>query len=99
MEGATGDDNSIPTFTGKLVNPHHAEEFDWANEKSKSDAFGFDVSNATPEFFHDDAWLMGEITKQAGSAGPISAAAKLAKGFLDLPIEIRREIYDLACGE
>jgi hypothetical protein len=97
-KGSTGDDNGNSTFTGRLVNPNHPEEFKWVNQNNKLDASGVGVSNVTPELFHEDAWLQDEAAEQL-EAPRTPSAETTPKGFLGLPLEIRREIYDLACGE
>jgi hypothetical protein len=94
MDGTIGDDNGLSTFTGKLVNPTYPDEFDWVNEGNRLYFLGIDVSNFSYDFYKN-VYLKDEAPRPQPTGSALADTPRRT-GFLDLPIELRRDIYDRA---
>jgi hypothetical protein len=84
MEGKVANTQCPESFVGRLVNPTFPSEYDWiAKENTRLDNGG-DASGIADERYH--------VVNTPASSTYLSA-----KNILDLPVEIRRMIYDFAC--
>jgi hypothetical protein len=86
------DSSAYPEFEGKVVNPTYPHEFDWLQYVHKLIEEGIDVSGMQygPE---DNSWR----TEEEGTSTVLTPPRQKKNLLLELPLEIRKTIYDFAC--
>jgi hypothetical protein len=84
--------SAFPEFDGKLVNPTYPHEFDWLQYVHKLIEEGVDVSGM--QYDPEDSSWRAEDGETSTALTPTRPKKNL---LLELPLEIRKTIYNLAC--